>query len=93
VLDNLFRDPLHVRGFPCKHIEVRFEEVDECAFLFRFERCPDMERTTIIGDTYILDILGGLERAGHSLGRLGDVLVLGWRLAWNLSNWISASAN
>jgi hypothetical protein len=52
-----------------------------------------MERTTIIGDTYILDILGGLERAGHSLGRLGDVLVLGWRLAWNLSNWISASAN
>jgi hypothetical protein len=34
---NLSRDPLHVGGFPCKHVEVRFEEVDERAFLLRIE--------------------------------------------------------
>jgi hypothetical protein len=76
VLGNLSRDPLHVGGLPCKHIEVRFEEVDECAFLFRVERRPDTECTAIVGDDRILDILGRLERAGRSLGRLGDILVL-----------------
>jgi hypothetical protein len=80
VLGNLSRDPLHVGGFPCKHIEVRFEEVDERAFLFRIERRPDTELAAIVGDDRILDILGGLERAGRSLGRLGDILVLGSRL-------------
>jgi hypothetical protein len=69
VLGNLPRDPLHVEGFPCKHIKVCFEEVDERTFLFRIER-----------DDHILDVLGGLERAGLSLGRLGDILVLGSRL-------------
>jgi hypothetical protein len=80
VLSNILRDPLHVGGFPCKHIEVRFEEVDERAFLFRIERCPYTERTTIVGDSHILGVLGGLERAGRSLGRLEDILVLGERL-------------
>jgi hypothetical protein len=80
VLGNLSRDPLHVRGFPCEHIEVRFEEIDEHAFLFRIERCPDTKRTAVVGDDCILDVLGGLERAGRSLGRLGDILVLGSRL-------------
>jgi hypothetical protein len=80
VLGNLSRDPLPVGGFPCKHIEVRFEEVDERAFLFRIERRPDTERTTIVGDDRILDVLGRLERAGRMLGRLGDILVLGSRL-------------
>jgi hypothetical protein len=79
VLSNLPRDPLHVGGFPCKHVEVRFEEVDECAFLFRIERHPDTERTAGVGDDCILDILGGLERAGRTLGRLGDIMVLGAR--------------
>jgi hypothetical protein len=65
VLGNLSRDPHHVGGFPCEHVEVFFEEVDERAFLFRIERHPDTERTTIAGDGRILDILGGLERAGH----------------------------
>jgi hypothetical protein len=68
VLGNLSRDPLHVEGFPCKHIEVRFEEVNERAFLFRIERRPDMERTAVVGDDRILDVLGGLERAGRTLG-------------------------
>jgi hypothetical protein len=77
VLDNLSRDPLHVGGFQGKHIEVRFEEVDERAFLFRIEPRPDTERTTVIRDNCILDILGELERAGCSLGRLEDILVLG----------------
>jgi hypothetical protein len=76
VLGNLSRDPLHVRRFPCKHIEVRFEEVGERTFLFMIERRPDTERTTVVGDDRILDVLGGLERAGHSLGRLGDILIL-----------------
>jgi hypothetical protein len=80
VLGNLSRDPLHVGVFPCKHIEVRFEEVYESAFLFRIECCPDVECTIIIRDDRILDVLGGLERAGRSLGRLGDILVLGSRL-------------
>jgi hypothetical protein len=80
VLDNLSRDPLHVGGFPCKHIEVHFEEVEERAFLFRIERRPDIERTAVVGDDHILDVLGGLERAGHTLGRLRDILVLGSRL-------------
>jgi hypothetical protein len=80
VLDNLSRDPLHVGGFPCKHIEVRFEEVDEHTFLFRIKRRPDTERTAVIGDDRILNVLGGLERAGRSLGRLRDILVLGLRL-------------
>jgi hypothetical protein len=44
------------------------------------KRHPDTERTTIIGDDCILDVLGGLKRAGRSLGRLGDILVLGSRL-------------
>jgi hypothetical protein len=80
VLGNLSRDPLHVGGFPCKHIEVRFEEVNERAFLFRIERRPDTECTTIVGDDRILDVLGGLERAGSTLRRLRDILVLGSRL-------------
>jgi hypothetical protein len=68
VLGNFSRDPLHVGAFPCEHFEVRFEEVVECAFLFRIERRPDTERTAIIGDGGTLDILGGLERADRSLG-------------------------
>jgi hypothetical protein len=35
---------------------------------------------TVVGDDHILDVLGGLERAGRSLGRLGDIPVLGSRL-------------
>jgi hypothetical protein len=93
VLDNLSRDPLHVGGFPCKHIEVRFEEVDERAFLFRIEHRPNTERMTVVGDDHILDVLGGLERAGHSLGRLEDILVVGSRLSGSLSDWMIASAN
>jgi hypothetical protein len=81
VLGNLSRDPLHVGGFPCEHVEVHFEEVDERAFLFRIERRPDTELTAIVEDDRILDILGGLERAGRMLRRLGDVLVLGTRLS------------
>jgi hypothetical protein len=81
VLGNLSRDPLHVGGFPCEHIKVRFEEVDECTFLFRIEHRPDTERTTVVRDDCILDVLGRLERAGRSLGRLGDILVLGSRLS------------
>jgi hypothetical protein len=80
VLGNLSRDPLHVRGFPCKHVEVRFEEVDEHAFLFRIEHCPDTESTAVVRDDRILDILGGLEKAGRTLGQLGDILVLGTRV-------------
>jgi hypothetical protein len=80
VLGNLSRDPLHIGGFPCKHIEVRFEEVNERTFLFRIERRLDTERTAVVGDGRILDILGELERAGRSLGRLGGILVLGSRL-------------
>jgi hypothetical protein len=68
VFGNLSRGPLIVGGFPRKHIEVRFEEVDEHTFLFRIERHPDMERTTVIRDIHILDVFGGLERAGRSLG-------------------------
>jgi hypothetical protein len=63
VLGNLSRDPLHVGGFPRKHVEVRFEEVDERAFLFRIEDRPDTEFAAIIGDDHILDVLGGLERS------------------------------
>jgi hypothetical protein len=63
VLSDLSWDSLHVRGFPCEHVEVRFEEVDEHAFLFRIECHPDTERTAVVGDDHILDVLGGLERA------------------------------
>jgi hypothetical protein len=68
VLGNLSRDPLHVRGFPCEHIEVHFEEVDKRTFLFRIECHPDTERTAVVGDDRILDVLGGLERASRTLG-------------------------
>jgi hypothetical protein len=61
-------------------MEVRFEEVDERAFLFRIEHRPDKERTTVIEDDRILDVLGELESAGCSLGQLRDILVLGLRL-------------
>jgi hypothetical protein len=81
VLGNLSRDSLHVGGFPCKHVEVCFEEVDERALLFRIERRLDTERTAVVGDDRIFDVLGGLERAGRTLGRLGDILVLGTRLS------------
>jgi hypothetical protein len=81
VLGNLSRDPLHIRGFPREHIEVRFEEVDERAFLFRIERHPDTERMTIVRDDHVLDVLGRLERASHSLGQLGDIPAIGSRLS------------
>jgi hypothetical protein len=68
VIGNLSRDPLHVGGFPCEHVEVRFEEVDERALLFRIEHRPDTDRTAVVKDDRILDILDGLERAGRSLG-------------------------
>jgi hypothetical protein len=64
-----------------RHVEVHFEEVDERAFLFRIEHHPDTERVAIVGDDRILDILSGLERAGRSLGQLGNVSVLGGRLS------------
>jgi hypothetical protein len=80
VLGNLSQNPLHVGGFPREHVEVRFEEVDERTFLFRIERRPDTECMTIVGDGCILDGLGVLKRARHSLGRLGDIMVLGSRL-------------
>jgi hypothetical protein len=79
VLDNLSRDSLHVKGFPCKHIKVRFEEVNECAFLFRIECHPDTECAAVIGDNRILDVLGRLERPGRTIGRLEDIRVLGGR--------------
>jgi hypothetical protein len=68
VLGNLSRDSLHTGGFPCKHVKVRFEEVDERAFLFRIERRPDTELASIVEDGRVLDILGRLERAGRTLG-------------------------
>jgi hypothetical protein len=93
VLSNLRRDPLHVGGFPCKNVEVHFEEVAERAFLFRIERRPDTESTTVVGDDRILDILGGLKRACRTLGRLGDILVLGARLSVEPLGSDGASAN
>jgi hypothetical protein len=68
VLDNLFQDPLHVGGFAREHVEVRFEEIDESAFLFRIERHPDTELAAVVRDDRVLEILGGLERAGRMLG-------------------------
>jgi hypothetical protein len=68
VLGKFSRDPLHVGGFPREHVKVRFDEVDEHAFLFRIERRPDTELAAITGDDRILDILGGLERAGRTFG-------------------------
>jgi hypothetical protein len=68
MLSNLSRDPLHVGGFPRKHVKVRFEEVDERAYLFRIERRPNTELAAVVGDDRVLDILGGLERAGRTLG-------------------------
>jgi hypothetical protein len=79
VLGNLSWDPLHVGGFPREHVEVHFEEVDKRAFLFRIEHRLDTELATVIGDDRVFDILGGLERAGRTLGRLGDILILGTR--------------
>jgi hypothetical protein len=81
VLGILSRDPLHVGGFPCEHVEVLFEEVDERSFLFRIERHPDTERAAVVADDRILDVLGGFGRAGCMLRRLGDILVLGTRLS------------
>jgi hypothetical protein len=72
VLGNLSRDPLHVGVFPRERVELPFEEVNERAFLFRIEHRLDTERTTIVGDDRILDVVDRLERAGRSLGRLGD---------------------
>jgi hypothetical protein len=40
-----------------------------------------MEFAAIVGDDRILGILGGLKRAGRTLGQLGDVLALGTRLS------------
>jgi hypothetical protein len=39
-----------------------------------------MEHTAIARDDCILDVLGRLERASRSLGRLKDILVIGSRL-------------
>jgi hypothetical protein len=68
VLGSFSWDPLYIGGFPRENVKVRFEEVNERAFLFRIERHPDTKRTTIVRDDHILDVLGGLERAGRSLG-------------------------
>jgi hypothetical protein len=93
VLNNLSQDPLHVGGFPCKDIVVRFEEVDERVFLFRIEHRLDIEHTIVVRDSCILDVIGEHEGASRSLGRLGDVLVLGGGSSWSLSDQISASTN
>jgi hypothetical protein len=66
VLSNLTRDPLHVVGFPCKHIEVRFDEVNERAFLFRIERCPDTESMAIVKDNAsLMSLVGSKEQAAR----------------------------
>jgi hypothetical protein len=93
VLGNLSRDPLHVGGFPCEHVEVRFEEVDERAFLFRIERRPDTERTAVVGDDRILDILCGLERAAAHLDNSGTSWSLDRGSTWSLSDRMVALAN
>jgi hypothetical protein len=64
-------------GFHANTSRFAFEEVDERAFLFRIERRPDTERMAVVKDSRILDVLGRLESAGRSLGRVGDILVLG----------------
>jgi hypothetical protein len=58
-------------GDPCKHVEVRFEEVDERAFLFRIERRPDTECTAVVGDNRILDVLGGSKEQAACLDDTG----------------------
>jgi hypothetical protein len=84
VLGNLSRDPLHVKGFQCEHVEVRLEEVDERAFLFRVEGRPDTKLAAIVRDDSVLDIPGGLEGADRTLGR---------DLAWSLVDRTVSSAN
>jgi hypothetical protein len=93
VLDNLFRDSLNVGGFPCKHVEVCFEEVNERAFLFRIERRPDTERTAVVGDDRILDVLAGSKEQAACL----DDSETSWSSergsVWSLSDRMVASAN
>jgi hypothetical protein len=94
VLGYLSRNAHHIGGFPRKHVEVLFEEVDECAFLFRIEHHPDTECATIVGDGHIPDIFGGLKRAGRS--RLDDSGISGSSeggSALSLSVWMSVIEN
>ena len=64
VLGDLPRNPRHVRGFPSERIEVRSEEVDERAFLFRIERRPDTERAAVVEKaTSVASLAGWKEQA------------------------------
>ena len=47
MLGNLPQDAWHIRGFPRKDVFVVAEEVDERAFLFRGERGPDADFSTL----------------------------------------------
>src|SRR3954468_17914350 len=48
VLSEFPRDTWHIRGFPCKDVPILTEELDEHAFLFIKQLCPNDELLTRI---------------------------------------------
>ena len=70
MLDQLLRNAKHVSRFPCKHVDVSTNEVDERVFLFGVEMGPDPSCPTFVAD--------------HELNLL-CVFGLSHRLRWLLS--------
>lgn len=72
-------DPWHVRRSPCDDVSVGLEEVNDRAFLFIRQRCPDASPLGQVRgvDRYLLHLLGKLEGVSASLGAL--------RVSWGMS--------
>jgi hypothetical protein len=71
MLGDFSRYARHIRGLPRKDIFVGAEEVDECAFLFRGERCSDPHPPDprVFGvDEDLFDALRGLKGSKVLLG-------------------------
>ena len=65
MLGEILRDTRHVLWGPCKNVSILTEEVDELAFLFTVQVCPNDGKPLRIlrVQRYLLSLLGRLEGA------------------------------
>jgi hypothetical protein len=76
VLDNLPRDPRHLRRLPCEHVGIFLEEGDEREFLFFLQITRNASG------------LGGIRTKPDGLNE--DVVHSGWLHLWRLGRHLGA---
>jgi hypothetical protein len=71
VLGDFPRYARHIRGTPCKYVDIHTENVDEHGFLFGIEGGANLQRPPVQTgrvERYELDVFRGFEVAGMAFG-------------------------